>query len=158
MKRRCTVAGTIDRDDEYLAAQGTARLLETEEAGPVRLPSRDDLEQEPQDSEHDPETGEVVTDPATVMTEVDEETARALDAQSEQGAEPEPQDEAPEDDGPKAKLLDTLRRNIPQCVTREGVEKWETEWLKHRATYEDDEVAEIDGIIASQRKQIAEAA
>jgi len=77
------ILDTIDREDEAFAAEGATRILDTEETGPVRLPniSQDDDGQD--DERVDVATGEVIEqgrDPATGMTEVDEETARKLDA------------------------------------------------------------------------------
>lgn len=80
---------TFERDIEAeRAADSAAAYLTAEERAPVTLPSSDDLNGQ-QGETIDHATGEVIqTNPATGMTEVDEETARALDA-GDPGPQPE---------------------------------------------------------------------
>lgn len=147
--------GDITRIDggELNAEPLSAKML-TEQAKPTLA---EELDDEIPDFDKKA-TGEVATDPATGMTEVDEETSRELDAQTGQGGEPEQeQDEAPAEDDPKAKLIASLKRELPLCQSRQTVENWEKEWLKHRAIYDDDTAAEIDELIQTNRKRVAEA-
>lgn len=86
---------TFERDrEEELRAEGAARLLDHMPEPPQVLPSNEELGER-----IDPETGEVTEeparDPSTGMTEVDEETARQLDAG--QGEVVEPQQPEAED-------------------------------------------------------------
>jgi recombination protein RecT len=81
------VLQAIERDMESeRAADSAAAYLATEPTGPVTLPGRGELSDDDQDNQpsHDPETGEVAEQrDSRGMTEVDEETARALDAGNE---------------------------------------------------------------------------
>ncbi len=71
---------------EHEAAASAAHLLDSvEPEAPVSLPSPDDL-----DESADPDTGEITTD-SRGFTEVDEETARALDAGDTGEDQSEPQ-------------------------------------------------------------------
>lgn len=73
---------TFERDDaEEARAIGAAKLLEAQEHGPAVLPSEGDLDDAGHGGEViDQQTGEVLTDQRTGMTELDEDAARALDA------------------------------------------------------------------------------
>lgn len=109
------VLDAIDRDrDDEIAAESAAAMLATQPDAPLVLP------------QHDEETGELIEDnsatsagvqieperdPATGMTMVDEETARALDAGEgggafDQSGDPGPQ---PERDGTGDEPLDPYR-------------------------------------------------
>jgi recombination protein RecT len=75
---------TFERDDaEEARARGAARLLEQQEEKPVVVPTAEQLDavqiEDRSGTEAgvtlDMETGEIITDPRTGMTEVDEETA-----------------------------------------------------------------------------------
>lgn len=84
---------------ELEASESAARLLSVEPDAPVALPSTDDLDERAEqdnDEQVDPDTGEIIQTDSRGFTEVDEETARALDAgqgegpADEQRGEPEP--------------------------------------------------------------------
>lgn len=88
---------------ELEASESAARLLQVEPDAPVALPGRDELDQraeeqdEHDDDQVDPDTGEITQRDSRGMTEVDEETARALD----QGNDGTLSDENPNaDEGP----------------------------------------------------------
>lgn len=88
-----------EREADRAAAESSVAFLSVEERQPVAIPNAADLAAGTGET-IDNETGEVSTrDPATGMTVVDEETARALDAA--QGGQDDPQpaaaDEAPLD-------------------------------------------------------------
>jgi recombination protein RecT len=156
------VLETIEREDEHLAAHGAARLLETEEAAPLRLPTADELDEGETVNE---ETGEFTTD-ARGMSEVDEETARKLDAgQSEPEAEAEQVDEegrdagAAEDDAdetPSQVKLKEIRGGINAAKNAKYLDTVDGDWIKARAAYNDETAAEIDGLIAAKRRAFAE--
>lgn len=176
---------TIDREDEYLAAEGTTRLLEREEATPVVIPSRDELEQSGE--QVDTETGEVLGDEprqnaGTGMTEVDEDTARQLDAQTGEGAgdvetdlesevegtiEDRPDDAepgeaegdaAPEELSMAEQFLVDLRKNIAAAKTTAALKRVDASWTKNRAIYDDPTAAEIDKLITDKFRAVKEPA
>jgi recombination protein RecT len=113
---------TFERDDaEEARARGAARLLEQQEEKPVVVPTAEQLDavqiEDRSGTEAgvtlDMETGEIITDPRTGMTEVDEETARALDQQHEGGRadhEHGDQQDGTEDD--PAVWIDTMHDRI----------------------------------------------
>lgn len=143
------VLAALDREDEHLAAQGTARLLATEETGPVRLPSNDELDDQNGETV-DQETGEITDrDPATGMTEVDEETARRLDAGDPEEAEPEE-----EGDDPATKLLAEIKARLADARSIRAVNLVDAEWVKHRAAYPDDVAGEIDKLFAATARRL----
>lgn len=98
----------VDVEERELdtSAHSTARMLAVEPDAPTALPSPDELNRRAEDTEepdHDLETGEVIENGPTTdsrgMTEVDEETARRLDAGEQDGeGEDEAGEEAPEAD------------------------------------------------------------
>lgn len=154
------VLDAIDREDEELAAQGAAHLLDVEPDAPVALPSNDDLDSA---SERvDEETGEVTdepaTNPATGMTEVDEETARELDARMSPEAEqtlqdidgPIEQGEGDEASGlnPAAQaILDKIEGMLVNADHLADVRAADAEWQKHRVTYSEPTIKVMDELI-----------
>lgn len=152
---------TIERDnEEELRAEGAARLLQTETADPVRLPTDEELQEE----QHDPQTGEVLDDQprdaTTGMTEVSEEAARELDAQTGEdgGAEPETEADDAADEttaeaaSPADDLLIRIRGQISAAKNKTYLAATDEEWVKHRVAYSDEVQAEIDAMIAAKRK------
>lgn len=138
---------TIDRDrEEELRAEGAARLLETIPDEPIRLPSSDQL-----DEQIDEETGEV-TEPATGLTEVDEETARALDARqdddSDQGTEGG-------EEPPYAAKVQELRAGIAGAKTTAALKKVEGEFLNHAVVLPAEIGDELEQAIVARRKALA---
>lgn len=67
------------------AAASAARVLEVQPDAPVALPDKDELRRAVEEETHDPETGEVLGRDSRGMSEVDEETARKLDAGGNDG-------------------------------------------------------------------------
>jgi recombination protein RecT len=86
------MSGDIFRDVEgeeidRAARSAVAALDSVEPDEPVALPSGEELDEQDSGEAVDAETGEIKTDPNTGLTEVDEETARKLDAGEESGGD-----------------------------------------------------------------------
>lgn len=126
-------------------AHSTQRMLSIEPDAPVSLPSPDEL-----DEQVDEETGEVSTD-SRGMTEVDEETARALDAEQSDDASEEPADEL----SPAEQFLANIRGKIEAARDKAALKKAEEEWLKNRAAYDDATAGEVDDLIAAKRRELS---
>jgi recombination protein RecT len=109
----------VEGREQDISARSTARMLDIKPDAPVSLPRGEYLDQEAVD----PDTGEVTTD-SRGMTEVDEETARKLDAgeSDEEETEEEPQPEVPD-----ATFHGTAK---PQNAKR-GDTWWDGERLRH---------------------------
>lgn len=146
-------------DQEREAAESTMTLLQAEPEPPVALPRSDDFDQA---------TGEVLpTDPGTGMTEVDEETARALDAGE---PEPEPQDDtaaiaeetAQAIDGPldphrgkpwaekRRELLDRFA-NAEEGADLTAANK---EFERHYVSFPEDIQAELNAAYSAARRRV----
>lgn len=134
--------------DQERAAESTAAFLSVEERGPTALPSADELDQ---GATIDNETGEVLpADPATGMTVVDEETARALDAQ----AEPEgPID--PYRGEPWAEKRRELLDRFATDDTPAKVNATNKELERHMAGFPDEVQTELDEAFKAARKRLA---
>lgn len=133
---------------------------------PQRLPGNDELDaraQQQQVIDHDPETGEVqeaeyATDPATGMTEVTEEEARALDAgedahdEGEEEPEPEGMNEA------QKEILDDIERRIARAEILADLRAADADWKKHKATFPESVVKTMDEVIYRKAMKIGERA
>lgn len=134
-----------------IVAEGDEETIEYRDVTPQRLPRHE---------EADPQTGEIIgqaddmpRDPATGMTEVDEETARALDAGEQvQSDEPEQQDEPSPSE---AKLAD-IRSRIAAATTLEETIAIDSNWTKAMAAYDEATVLEVDKQLAAKRSAIRE--
>lgn len=159
LRRHCKVLpmsgdilDTLERDDaEEARAEGAARLLAVEPEAPKVLPTAADL-----DEHHDPETGEIIeTDPQTGMTQVDEETARRLDAgdQGEEPAEPE------QDDRPAwwAKVQ-WIRDGIAGAKNKQHVKSFDDEFGLIRVALPDEVIEELDALVAAKRRELTKQA
>jgi recombination protein RecT len=147
------ILDALDREDEVFAAEGAGRLLATEEAEHLRLPSDDELDEQSGET-IDQDTGEVTTN-AAGMTETDEETARALDA-----GEPDGADEQVEgnDEGEGESLADQklaeIRASIAAAKNVRGLDAVDGEWVKARAAYDDLTAAHVDAAITARRREL----
>lgn len=111
--------------------------------GPVVLPGNDafaSAASQPQDGgePYDPATGEVQRDPRTGMTEIDEDTARALDEHGEAEMYGEAEANVQAMDGPLPEHVDqpgwlaevrTLRVAISNAKTLKALDAVEREWI-----------------------------
>lgn len=141
-----------------IAAEGDEIELE---AQPYRaIPSRQTLAEELDDEipTFDGETGEIVEEPrdARGMTEVDEETARQLDAGSEGADEPEEPDEPENGEvDPAAAKLAEIHGQIDAAKNARGLAAVEQEWLnKHRIAFDDAIAGEVDQHFAARRREL----
>lgn len=144
-----------------IAAEGDEEAIEGNYTEVQALPSRQSIEEELDDGipAFDRDTGEIVTHerhPDQVaakhpvgMTEVDEATARELDAQSGQ---PEVVDEAP----PWAKYASDLKAQIAAAKTKAALQKADDQFLRISGGLPDDVAAELDGLLRAKRSEISE--
>lgn len=153
------MSGDIFRDVEgaevELAARSAVGVLDAVEPdAPLRLPSNDELDEQ-DGTTIDQATGEVTTD-SRGFTEVDEETARALDA-GEQTGEPDAEAEAADESeqSPLEAKLAEIRSDLAKAKTLEAIRKIDTEWLKHRAACDDATASQVDAEIRDRRKAVA---
>jgi recombination protein RecT len=173
---------------EFEAAASAAHLLDAVDgAKPVALPNPEELE-----TRHDPETGEIeqrqtlaehlddeiptkfdkdtgeiTEDPATGMTEVTEEQARALDAGNdgtlsddnptaaegpadEQRGEPE-RDEKPAWFG----KVQWIRSAVAAAKNKQHLKDADDEFSRIRAGLPDEVIAELDGLISARRRELS---
>lgn len=158
-----------------IAVEGDEDMVDGGEIrGAPVLPSQRELA-----SNVDAQTGEVIDqseparDPATGMTEVDEETARALD--DGQTLEEELGDEIPDFDQRKAAeetaqaidgpleheqqdsatiWLNGVRAQIAAATTMAAVDAADQEFVKNRAVCDDATAAEVDAEIAAARRRV----
>lgn len=152
------VSGGVEGDEVELGLVRSAQ----------RMPSAEEFSQQ-HVIEHDPHTGEVASepeqDPATGMTEVDEDTARALDAEqtyqdldgpADYEPEPEPEPEGM-NDAQKA-ILANIEKMVAQATDLAGIRKARTEWDKHRVTFSDATIATMDELINRKAMKVPERA
>lgn len=129
-----------------IVAEGDEETIEYRDVTPQRLPRHEEIDQQ---------TGEIVDqaddmprDEATGMTEVDEETARALDAGEQ------PSDEPQDEPSPAEAKLSEIRARIADAKTLDDCKAIDGEWINHRAAYDDDTAAAVDKEIAARRVAI----
>jgi hypothetical protein len=161
--------------DENLVDGGEIRT-----ARPVSLPRTAELPDDDQGEVVDQETGEVLSrDPATGMTEVDEETARALDAGQSDEAEPEPEQSekgqavdtssgpaADEPDADQEQNVDTdkpvwwekvqeIRAGINAAKTTSYLAAHDKNFVNLRAGLPPELVEELDAQFAAKRRELS---
>ena len=164
---------------ELDAAQSTAAMLSVEPDRPVALPGRDELDAAKLEDQSDttggapldidPDTGEVLQrDPRTSMTEVDEVTARALDANDGTLSEENPTAaEGPADDqrgeannGADVpvwqKAVAGIRGSITAAKTTKAIEAIERDWTNRIMNGVDDAavVRAVDGEIKAKKQAL----
>jgi recombination protein RecT len=149
---------SISRDDEEEArAAGAARMLAVQPEPAVALPTPSELQGE--EEPHNPETGEVETDNRG-MTEVDETTARELDAQAGaaeegEGAEPEGEAEAEQNAEPAWKPhVSALRAQIEAATTMPAFARADGKFVAMSAGLPDDVREGLDRALAEKRRAI----
>lgn len=151
----------VEGADLDITARSTARLLEVEPDAPIAIPSRDDAAmladqsgteagvQIDQQDQRQP-----VTD-SRGMTEVDEETARALDAG--EGYDPETGEVAePEHDDKPAwwGQVNWIRNGVPKAKNKQGLKDFDDEYVKIRVGLPDEVIEELDALIAAKRADL----
>lgn len=150
------------------SANSTARMLSVQADDPVALPRGDEI--------FDPETGEIMDEEpardARGMTEVDEETARALDAGEDGGdgtlsgdgatpaegpAEEQPGDpEQPDDDKPAwHAIVEEIRSGIRAAKNPKYLKAVDDKFVNTRAGLPDEIVAELEAAFAAKRRELS---
>lgn len=124
-----------------------------------RLPMSTDLEEEV--FSRDPTMEHVETRPElTVIDGKSEAPVSRLDQLEhhieDQGeaSEYEEVEEVDEANPADAKLAN-IRESIAAAKNAKGLDAVDGDWVKHRATYDDDVASEIDGLIAARRRELA---
>lgn len=158
---------TLERDlEEESRAESAARILasqQPDEPEQTRLPSAEQLDQAAGglEQDHDAETGEVSAeqDQATGMTEVDEESARALDAgPADDEGEWEPDNGMPETDANGQSASDVaatrLLAQILACTTRPQLKKADQAFVNERASLNEEAVLQLERALGDQRRTI----
>lgn len=121
------------------------------------LPSAADFDKQARAREQgaDEETGEIITDPKTGYSEVDEETARALDAQHEGGrADHEHGDQhGGDDDGgdPRALWIETQFERIAAATKPADLRTIEQAINGNREALEPEDAAALDDAVKARR-------
>lgn len=155
----------LERDDaEEARAAGMAQMLATEPEAPKILPNAESASET-----IDPETGEIIDHTPQDMTEVDEETARQLDARTgndgtlseenptaAEGPGDEDRGEAHnEDDRPAwfAKVQ-SIREIAAKAKNKQQLKGADDEFTRIRAGLPDDVIDELDKLIAGKRSEL----
>lgn len=169
---------TFTRDIENeRAAESAAAYLHSDVAAPVVLPSREELDGQAEGETIDAETGEVIQHDSRGMTEVDEETARELDAAAGQGEGPADTDRGERFNGTEPSDGDVfdeleanrrptwqaelaiLRDKLGKARTVKAVDALDREWVNRlRVRVEDadpDECATFDGEITRRKNALS---
>jgi len=165
----------IEGDEQERAVRSAVSALDAiEPDAPMALPSSEEL-----DEEVDAETGEVAQTPESKaepksnakkgetdtrgMTEVDEETARQLDAgESDEVAKAEEQDQSDQDEPAAEEESETdarlriLRERIAAATTPAELKKVDTDWMKASAAYDDDTQKDVNAALTAKGKALRE--
>ena len=151
-------SGVVAEGDE-------AEFIEVTAEKTVRsLPSNQSLAEELDDSipAFDAETGEIARDPATGMSEVDEETARALDANdgtlsddnpsAAEGPADEQRGEPTEERSAAQIKYDELIHDLRNAKGNAAINKVEGEYLKHCVAFPAEAAADFEALLSSKRQ------
>lgn len=150
------------------AAISTMAALAVQPDAPMALPNRDELAEQ-----HDPETGEITTDPATGMTEVSEEAARELDAgndgtlsdenpTAEEGPADEDRGDPVTDEAPAAEAappwaakVAEIRNGIAGAKTKVLLDATERAYLQHCVAFPKDVADQIESALMAKKRQLS---
>jgi recombination protein RecT len=154
----------VEARDLDMAARSTAAMLAVEPAKPVALPTADQLDAaqiEDQSGteagvQFDAGTGEVLNEPAG-MTEVDEETARALDQQGyadmEGGRADHEHGDQHDGSADHDAIADFLQR-INAVKSKDALGKLDQEFQQISGTLSDGHYAQLDAALAAAGKRL----
>lgn len=144
-----------EREAEKLAAEGAAALMSVETASPVTLPRGADLDEAEGGAMIDHDTGEVIgRDAATGMTELDEATARALDAGEDVSQDGEGADDLPAWVG----HYEGLMTRIDKAKTLRALEGVERDWLslvRPAIPDDDDAIHRLEAALSKRKREFA---
>lgn len=138
----------VEAADEALAARSASHLLGAVEPEPARLvpPTREEVAAE---QGYDPETGEI-----------DEETARALDAEGFAAMEGrtddqhgDQSDDTEEPSASAAKANDLIRALVA-ATDKAAIKAVETEFVNHRVALDDGDIARVEAELKAARTRI----
>lgn len=127
---------------------------------PSRLPDRRSLAEELNDEipNHNKDTGEIIEqdESSAGMTEVDEDTARQLDAAQDGYVDDGAEDtvDAEMQESPSDVWLHGIRQKIGAAKTVKGLIAVDAEWVNARAAYDDDTAASVDALMTQRRKAL----
>lgn len=153
----------VEGREQEMAERAVHLLSSVDAEAPVALPTPEELASQ---VEHDQETGEIIDQPTAGPTEVDEETARELDARAGNESEnpvPEPEQggivEGEADEKPAwfAKVQ-SIRNGIAAAKNKQGVKSFDDEFTRIRAALPDEIVDELDDLVAARRAALTKAA
>jgi len=158
----------VEADEIEAAGRAAALLDAVEPDAPVSLPSRDDLSE---DERIDTETGEVLPNDSRGFTEVDEETARALDAKDgtlsddnptaaegpDDSRRGEPEPEAQQESSMPKWIEDEQRivDALSTAAAKRQLDAAERDFLNIAATFPDAVRQRLEGDIRAARKRVA---
>jgi recombination protein RecT len=147
----------VEGHEHEAAASAVHTLDAVEPDAPVALPGRDQLDAV-HDETVDGDTGEVLTQDARGMTEVDEETARALDAgqveDDDQAEGQEPEDERPAWWG----KVQWIKEAIVVAKSKQQLKESDSEFINIRAGLPDDVISEIEALLTARRAELTRSA
>ena len=139
-------SGILDVDEaQYATVDGGDVTPQRQQA--KRLPSREELE-----GDHDADTGEVIDQPAKGgMTEVDEDTARRLDA----GEPVEDDEDEAVDSDPAREAANAILGRVAKASTVIDLNAIEQDWTKKvRSACEADMIELVEARIADRRGEL----
>jgi recombination protein RecT len=149
---------------EHEAAASATQVLSVEAEGPIALPTSDELV--------DSDTGEIINEnsdnAATGMTEVDEQTARELDARTgndgtlgsdnsaaAEGPADSQRGEPEYDDRPAWwNKVQWIRDGIDGAKNKQHVKTFDDELSLIRVALPDEVIEELDALIAAKRREL----
>ena len=155
----------VDIEGQEIEMAGrAARVLDAVEPdAPIALPTPEDLAGE---QDHDPETGEInepARDPATGMTVVDEETARALDAGERANDGTLSDDNPSAAEGPAddqrgepetwSDNVDQIKADIAAAKSRDALKTVEQDYLRLCGSWPKPVCDEVEALITAKRKE-----
>jgi recombination protein RecT len=159
----------VDVEGQEIEMAGrAARLLDAVEAdAPIALPNPEDLAAE-QEQGHDPETGELTQEQPQGMTEVDEETARKLDAGNDgtlseentaaaEGPADEDRGEAHVEDEKPAwwPKVEAIRNIAVAAKNKQQLKDADDEFMRIRAGLPDDVIADLESMLTTRRNDLS---
>lgn len=151
---------TFERDDaEEARARGAAMLLEQNEDKPLVVPTGDELDAGQIADQSgtgagvafDAETGEIAMDPATGFTQVDEDTARELDAR--EGRPDEQMGDQFDGSGQSDTVADFLER-LGKAKTKVAVTGLDEEFQRISGTLSDGAYEQINNALGDAAKRV----
>ena len=152
----------VEASEMDAASRAAALLDSVKPDGPVALPTAEQLGNQIEDQsgtgngvQFDAETGEILAQDARGMTQVDEETARQLDAQ-QMGADDDGEylDEGEDEKPAWWALVEGLKASLSDASTQAAIKVVDEQFVRIAAGLPDDVAADMQGLIAAARKRV----